>query len=119
MPIFINKYTLKLEQTIKGKFVAYIDVANLGHSVKEMFVRIDDVLIEMKDLPINALRWFVSLTQGGKSVVACLHQARAIDYRRLSSKLGQIDTDDYSRVQEGFALLYIKNIPHSFKRGRG
>ncbi|MDP3989032.1 MAG: type II toxin-antitoxin system PemK/MazF family toxin [bacterium] len=63
--------------------------------------------------------WFVPFTHGGKSVVACLHRARTIYYRRLSSKLGQIDTDDYSRVQEGFTLLYIKNIPRSFKRGHG
>lgn len=63
--------------------------------------------------------WFVPFVHGGKSVVACLHQARAIDYRRLSSKLGQIDTDDYMRVQEGFRELYIKNIPRSEERGRG
>lgn len=63
--------------------------------------------------------WYVSFTHGGKSVVACLHQARAIDHRRLSSKLGQIDTADYARVQKGFAELYIKNIPHSLERGRG
>lgn len=62
---------------------------------------------------------YVPFTHGGQAVVACLHQARAIDYRRLSNKLGQIDTDDYARVQKGFASLYVKNIPRSFEQGRG
>ena len=42
-------------------------------------------------------------------MIACLHQARAIDYRRLSTKLGTIDDEDYKRVVEGFERLYIKN----------
>jgi mRNA interferase MazF len=63
--------------------------------------------------------WYTPFTHNGKSVVACLHQARAIDYRRLSNKLGQIDTADFGRIQNGFATLYIKNIPHSFEQGRG
>ncbi len=63
--------------------------------------------------------WFVAFTHGGKQMVACLHQARAIDYRRLSNKLGTMDTEDLARVQEGFVKLYIKNIPRSFERGRG
>lgn len=63
--------------------------------------------------------WYVGFTHQDKEIVACLHQARAIDYRRLSTKLGSLDTNDFTRVQEGFARLYIKNIPHSFERGRG
>jgi hypothetical protein len=39
-------------------------------------------------------------------MVACLHQARAIDYRRLSSKLGTIDDKDFGRVKSGFRALY-------------
>ena len=30
----------------------------------------------------------------------CLNQIRTIDYRRLDSKLGQIDSDDFDRVRE-------------------
>jgi mRNA interferase MazF len=63
--------------------------------------------------------WYVPFTRGGKSVVACLHQTKAIDYRRLSSKLGQIDTADYELVQKGFVKLYIKNIPRSLEQGCG
>jgi mRNA interferase MazF len=63
--------------------------------------------------------WYVPFRHRGKDTVACLHQARAIDYRRLSSKLGTIDTNDFRCIQEGFIQLYVKNIPRSFKRGRG
>ena len=50
--------------------------------------------------------WFVSFKQGGKPMVACLHQARAVDYRRLTTKLGTIDDDDKKRVKEAFLNLY-------------
>ncbi len=52
--------------------------------------------------------WFVSFKHQGKYMNACLHQARAIDYRRLSNKLGRLDVDDYTRVLEGFSDLYLK-----------
>lgn len=52
--------------------------------------------------------WFVGFRHGGKEMVACLHQARAIDYRRLSAKLGTLDDEDRRRVVEGFGNLYIK-----------
>ncbi|HEX9722185.1 MAG TPA: type II toxin-antitoxin system PemK/MazF family toxin [Candidatus Paceibacterota bacterium] len=63
--------------------------------------------------------WYVEFRQQGKSRVACLHQARAIDHRRLSSRLGTLDTNDFSNIKEGFQQLYVKNVPRSFKRGRG
>ena len=50
--------------------------------------------------------WFVPIRYKDKPMVACLHQARAIDYRRLSSRLGQLDGDDFSDVQIGFHRLY-------------
>ena len=50
--------------------------------------------------------WFVSFRQKDKTMVACLHQARAIDHRRLSSKLGTIDDEDFERIQGGFRKLY-------------
>jgi hypothetical protein len=50
--------------------------------------------------------WFVPFRQKDKTMVACLHQARAIDHRRLSSKLGTIDDDDFQRVKAGFRNLY-------------
>ncbi len=37
---------------------------------------------------------------------ASLPQARAIDHRRLSTKLGQLDDADLDRVRQGFWKLY-------------
>ncbi len=52
--------------------------------------------------------WYVKFRQRERDMVACLHQARAIDYRRLSSKLGTLDDEDYSRIKSGFSSLYLK-----------
>jgi mRNA interferase MazF len=50
--------------------------------------------------------WFVDIRYKDKNMVACLHQARAIDYRRLSSRLGRLDSDDFEHVESGFRRLY-------------
>ena len=50
--------------------------------------------------------WYVKIRQQEKEMMACLHQARAIDFRRLSSKLGTLDDEDFLRVKDGFHLLY-------------
>ena len=50
--------------------------------------------------------WYVPLRQQGKDMVACLHQARAIDHRRLSTRLGALDDEDVARLREGFTRLY-------------
>jgi mRNA interferase MazF len=50
--------------------------------------------------------WYVAFRQQGKDMLACLHQARAIDFRRLSSRLGKVDSDDFKRVKDGFRTLY-------------
>jgi hypothetical protein len=34
------------------------------------------------------------------------HVRSAIDHRRLSTKLGQLDDSDFDRVREGFWKLY-------------
>jgi len=39
-------------------------------------------------------------------MIASLHQSRAIDHRRLSTKLGQLDDSDFQKVREGFWKLY-------------
>ena len=41
-------------------------------------------------------------------MIACLHQIRTIDYRRLYSKLGRLDDNDFDHVRNGFMNLYIK-----------
>ena|ERR1043166_5489803 len=51
--------------------------------------------------------WYVKFRQHEREMVASLHQARAIDYRRLSSKLGTLDDEDYSRIKDGFRSLYL------------
>jgi mRNA interferase MazF len=51
--------------------------------------------------------WFVRFRQQGKEMIACLHQARAIDHRRLSSKLGTLDDEDFVQVRQGFYRLYM------------
>ena len=50
--------------------------------------------------------WYVEITQEGKYMYVCLHQIRAIDYRRLSSRLGQTDSDDFDRIKAAFLELY-------------
>ena len=39
-------------------------------------------------------------------MIACLHQIRVIDYRRLQSLIGEIDTDDFQKVKNGLKILY-------------
>ena len=50
--------------------------------------------------------WYVHIRLADKDEYICLHQIRTIDYRRLYSKIGQIDTDDFARVKEAFWRLY-------------
>ncbi|MFA5792276.1 MAG: type II toxin-antitoxin system PemK/MazF family toxin [Candidatus Gracilibacteria bacterium] len=51
--------------------------------------------------------WYVNYRHQGKLVTACLNQARPIDYRRLRSKIGCLDDEDYSKVKNGFTKLYL------------
>lgn len=50
--------------------------------------------------------WYVPFRQKGKLMIACLHQSRAIDHRRLSSKLGELDAADFAKVQTGFRNIF-------------
>jgi mRNA interferase MazF len=50
--------------------------------------------------------WYVDYLQGGKRISACLHQARSIDYRRLSNRIGRLDDRDFERVKAAFHKLY-------------
>ena len=52
--------------------------------------------------------WYVPIRQEGTEMFVCLHQIRTIDYRRLSSRLGQVDGDDFKTVTEAFWKLYRK-----------
>jgi mRNA interferase MazF len=55
----------------------------------------------------HAGSWYVSVSLGGKEECICLNQIRVIDYRRLYSKLGQIDTDNFELVRASFQRLYL------------
>lgn len=50
--------------------------------------------------------WFVGFRHSDRDMVASLHQARAIDHRRLSSRMGQLDDADFQRIRAGFWDLY-------------
>ena len=50
--------------------------------------------------------WYVPINLEGKEMRVCLHQIRTIDYRRLSTKLGRINADDYQRIKKSFLQLY-------------
>jgi mRNA interferase MazF len=44
--------------------------------------------------------WFIPFRQRDRRMIACLHQTRAMDYRRLSSKLGTLDDEDFTRIRD-------------------
>jgi len=50
--------------------------------------------------------WYVHIRMSEQDEYVCLNQIRTIDYRRLYSKLGQVDTADFNRTKEAFWQLY-------------
>lgn len=50
--------------------------------------------------------WYVPFNHQGRIEIACIHQARTIDYRRLSNKLGTVSNADFDSIKEGFRSLY-------------
>lgn len=42
--------------------------------------------------------WFVFFTHQNKERVACLHQVRVIDYKRLQTLIGKIDSEDFGKM---------------------
>lgn len=50
--------------------------------------------------------WYVPIKQEGKDMLVCLHQIRTVDYRRLSTRLGVTDEEDFRRTKEAFLKLY-------------
>ncbi len=51
--------------------------------------------------------WYCKISHKGQTMNVCLHQARSIDFRRLSSKMGTIDGTDFEKIKESFKSLYI------------
>lgn len=50
--------------------------------------------------------WYVQITLGSNKSVVILSQARLLDYKRLSSKIGELDSVEMSKVGEKFRSLY-------------
>lgn len=50
--------------------------------------------------------WYVKISLNQKVTYACLHQIRTIDYRRLSTRLGKIEDNDFKKIKESFIKLY-------------
>lgn len=50
--------------------------------------------------------WYIHYRHQSVHAVACIHQARAIDHRRLWSKMGRLDDSDFMRIKEGFMKFY-------------
>jgi mRNA-degrading endonuclease toxin of MazEF toxin-antitoxin module len=50
--------------------------------------------------------WYVDITLGNVKSVVILSQARVVDYKRLFSKLGQLDAYDIAKIKEAFVKLY-------------
>jgi len=50
--------------------------------------------------------WFIFFNHNSINMVACLHQIRVIDYRRIEKSMGKISPIDFKNVQQGFKNLY-------------
>lgn len=50
--------------------------------------------------------WFVFFTHQNKERVACLHQIRVIDYKRLQTLVGKRDSKDFEKIKFGLKKLY-------------
>lgn len=50
--------------------------------------------------------WYVQITLGNKKSVVILSQARLLDYKRLSSKIAELDVTEMNKVKEKFKNLY-------------
>lgn len=50
--------------------------------------------------------WYAEISVNKKKTYACLHQIRTIDHRRLSNKIGQIDTAEFKLIKDKFYQLY-------------
>jgi mRNA interferase MazF len=50
--------------------------------------------------------WYVHFRHKELDEYACLHQARAIDYRRLFAKIGTLDDMDIKLIKQGFDSLF-------------
>lgn len=50
--------------------------------------------------------WYAPIHSLGVDMRVCLHQARTIDHRRLSTKMGSLDASEANLIRDGFQKLY-------------
>jgi mRNA interferase MazF len=50
--------------------------------------------------------WYIKIRLTHKDSYVCLHQIRSIDYRRLSNRIGQINSPEFIIIKEKFHELY-------------
>ncbi len=50
--------------------------------------------------------WYVKVKFTDREIFICLHQIRTIDYRRLSTRMGQMNSNDFALIKEAFLGLY-------------
>lgn len=64
-------------------------------------------------LPLTRQRkkgsWYVEIRQKGKKSCVLLNQARALDKKRLTKRVGTLDDADFQKVQKQFLALYISS----------
>jgi mRNA-degrading endonuclease toxin of MazEF toxin-antitoxin module len=60
---------------------------------------------------IREWNWYVPLQYQDMSVVACLHQIRIIDHKRLYGRICQLPSYDKENIADRFLDLYQKSAP--------
>ena len=50
--------------------------------------------------------WYVSIIHAGKTSSIILNQARIMDRKRLTNRIGTLDDADFKRVKQGFLKFY-------------
>ena len=58
---------------------------------------------------IKSGSWFANFVHKNTNMMACLHQIKVIDYRRLQNKIGRIDIKDFKQIKNQFKKLYISS----------
>ncbi len=53
---------------------------------------------------------YISLKSGEKDAVACLHQAQAIDFRRLWTRISTLTENEFIRIHTAFLEYYSYNV---------
>lgn len=57
---------------------------------------------------IKSGSWFVFFVHKNIEMVACLHQIRIIDYRRLFNRKGFLEESDFEKIKQEFNNFYTK-----------